>query len=99
MTQPSPLASARTAPADVELGCVSRRRSGFDYRSDAWLGHRDHQRPKNRVANQQSLLLKSSEPSLLDQAAELANQGRFDDAIAACEQHIRLKSFSPRPII
>ena len=32
---------------------------------------------------------------LLDQAAELANQGRFDEAIAACERHLRLKGFSP----
>ena len=36
-----------------------------------------------------------NEPSLLDQAADLANRGRFDDAIAACERHIRLKSCSP----
>jgi chemotaxis protein methyltransferase WspC len=30
-------------------------------------------------------------PSLLDQAAELANRGRYDEAIAACERQIRLK--------
>jgi chemotaxis protein methyltransferase WspC len=36
-----------------------------------------------------------NEPPLLDQAAELANRGRFDDAIAACERHLRLKAFSP----
>ncbi len=30
-------------------------------------------------------------PSLLDQAAELANRGRHAEAIAACERHIRLK--------
>ena len=30
-------------------------------------------------------------PSLLDQAAELANRGRYDEAIAACERHLRLK--------
>ena len=30
-------------------------------------------------------------PSLLEQAAELANQGRHAEAIAACEQHLRLK--------
>ena len=29
--------------------------------------------------------------SLLDQAAELANQGRFDEAIAACERHLQQK--------
>ena len=25
----------------------------------------------------------------------LANQGRFDDAVAACEHHLRFKGFSP----
>ena len=30
--------------------------------------------------------------SLLDQAAELANIGRFDEAIAACERHLQQKS-------
>ena len=30
-------------------------------------------------------------PSLLDQAADLANRGRYDEAIAACERHLRLK--------
>jgi chemotaxis protein methyltransferase WspC len=30
-------------------------------------------------------------PSLLEQAAELANRGRYDEAIAACERHLRLK--------
>ncbi len=30
-------------------------------------------------------------PSLLEQAAELANQARHAEAIAACEQHLRLK--------
>lgn len=30
-------------------------------------------------------------PSLLDQAAELANRGRHTEAIAACEQHLRQK--------
>ncbi len=30
-------------------------------------------------------------PSLLEQAAELANQARHTEAIAACEQHLRLK--------
>jgi chemotaxis protein methyltransferase WspC len=30
-------------------------------------------------------------PTLLEQAAELANRGRYDEAIAACERHIRLK--------
>jgi chemotaxis protein methyltransferase WspC len=29
--------------------------------------------------------------SLLEQAAELANRGRYDEAIAACERHVRLK--------
>jgi chemotaxis protein methyltransferase WspC len=36
-----------------------------------------------------------NEQPLLDQGAELANQGRFDEAIAACERHLRLKRFSP----
>jgi chemotaxis protein methyltransferase WspC len=36
----------------------------------------------------------STEPSLLDQAAELANHGRFDAAIATCERHLRLKGYS-----
>jgi chemotaxis protein methyltransferase WspC len=31
------------------------------------------------------------QPSLLEQAEELANRGRHAEAIAACEQHIRLK--------
>jgi chemotaxis protein methyltransferase WspC len=35
------------------------------------------------------------EPSLLDQAALLANQGRFDDAVAACERHLQIKGLSP----
>ena len=35
------------------------------------------------------------EPSLLAQAAELANQGRFDDAITMCEHHLRVKAYSP----
>jgi chemotaxis protein methyltransferase WspC len=30
-------------------------------------------------------------PSLLEQAAELANRGRYDEAIAACERHLRTK--------
>jgi chemotaxis protein methyltransferase WspC len=30
--------------------------------------------------------------SLLDQAAELANLGRFDEAVAACERHLQQKS-------
>jgi chemotaxis protein methyltransferase WspC len=30
-------------------------------------------------------------PSLLDQAADLANRGRYDEAIAACERHLQLK--------
>ncbi len=34
-------------------------------------------------------------PPLLDQAAELANRGRFDDAVTACERHLQLKGFSP----
>jgi chemotaxis protein methyltransferase WspC len=29
--------------------------------------------------------------SLLEQAAELANRDRYDEAIAACERHLRLK--------
>ncbi len=38
----------------------------------------------------------ASQPSaLLDQAAALANQGRFDEAVAECEQHLRLKGPSP----
>ena len=43
-------------------------------------------------------MIASSSPtqrSLLDQAAELANQGRFNEAITACEHHLRLKGFSP----
>jgi chemotaxis protein methyltransferase WspC len=36
-----------------------------------------------------------NEVSLLDQAAELANQRRFDDAVKACERHLRLKGSSP----
>ena len=35
------------------------------------------------------------EPSLLDQAAMLANQGRYEAAVAACEQHLRFKGYSP----
>ncbi len=35
-----------------------------------------------------------AEQTLLEQASELANQGRFDDAIAACERSIRLKGSS-----
>ena len=35
-----------------------------------------------------------NEPRLLEQAAELANQGRFDEGIAACERHLRIKGFS-----
>jgi chemotaxis protein methyltransferase WspC len=31
------------------------------------------------------------QPSLLEQAAELANQGRHAEAIAECERHLRLK--------
>ena len=34
-------------------------------------------------------------PSLLDEAAELANRGRHAEAIAACERHIRLKGPGP----
>ena len=37
----------------------------------------------------------ADEPPLLDQAALLANQGRFDEAIAVCERHLRIKGFSP----
>jgi chemotaxis protein methyltransferase WspC len=33
--------------------------------------------------------------ALLDQAAELANQGRFGDALKACERHLHLQSLSP----
>jgi len=32
---------------------------------------------------------RESNPPLLDQAAELANQGRFDLAVAICERHLR----------
>jgi chemotaxis protein methyltransferase WspC len=35
------------------------------------------------------------EATLLDKAAELANHGRFEEGIAACERHLRLKGFSP----
>ena len=31
------------------------------------------------------------EPTLLERAAELANQGRYDEAVAACERHLRLE--------
>ena len=34
------------------------------------------------------------EPPLLDQAAELANKGRFAEAIAACEQHLQSEGLS-----
>jgi chemotaxis protein methyltransferase WspC len=33
--------------------------------------------------------------ALLDQAAELANKGRFDEAVTACKQHLQLKGLSP----
>ena len=36
--------------------------------------------------------------SLLEQAAELANQGRYPEAIAACEQHLRQKGPGRRRI-
>jgi chemotaxis protein methyltransferase WspC len=34
-------------------------------------------------------------PPLLDQAAELANKGRFDEAVATCEQHLKSQGLSP----
>ena len=34
-------------------------------------------------------------PPLLDQAAELANKGRFDEAVATCEQHLQSQGLSP----
>jgi chemotaxis protein methyltransferase WspC len=34
------------------------------------------------------------EPPLLDQAADLANRGRFAEAIAACEQHLQSEGLS-----
>ena len=34
------------------------------------------------------------EPPLLDRAAELANRGRFAEAIATCEQHLRSQGLS-----
>jgi chemotaxis protein methyltransferase WspC len=34
------------------------------------------------------------EPPLLDQAAELANKGRFAEAVAACEQHLKSEGLS-----
>jgi chemotaxis protein methyltransferase WspC len=40
----------------------------------------------------------SAEPSLLlDQAAELANRGRFAEAIAECERHLRQKGLAAPP--
>jgi chemotaxis protein methyltransferase WspC len=35
-----------------------------------------------------------NEPSLLDQAAELANLGRFGEAVAACEQYLQSEGLS-----
>ena len=37
--------------------------------------------------------------SLLEEAGDLANRGRHAEAIAACEQHIRLKGPMPRCIL
>ncbi len=37
---------------------------------------------------------RTAQASLLDQAAVLANQGHFDDAVAACERHLRTKGVS-----
>ena len=45
--------------------------------------HRPAPRPRPKVSR--------SRPRLLEQAADLANRGRHAEAIAACEQHIRLK--------
>jgi len=42
-----------------------------------------------------SLPVADKPPALLDQAAELANRGRFDEAVAACERHLRLKGLTP----
>jgi chemotaxis protein methyltransferase WspC len=52
----------------------------------------------SRIDQMGEATIPSSQPDevpLLDQAAELANRGRFDDAIAACEHHLRLKNISP----
>jgi chemotaxis protein methyltransferase WspC len=35
-----------------------------------------------------------NEPPLLDHAAELANRGRFDEAVATCEQHLQSQGLS-----
>jgi chemotaxis protein methyltransferase WspC len=37
----------------------------------------------------------SPPPTLLEQAAELANRGRYDEAVAACERHLRNKGPGP----
>jgi chemotaxis protein methyltransferase WspC len=47
------------------------------------------------VGNMTTPATQVNEPPLLDQAALLANQGRFDEAIAVCERHLRVKRFSP----
>jgi len=39
-------------------------------------------------------LIPESDPPLLDRAAELANQGRFDLAVAICERHLRYKGLT-----
>ena len=51
----------------------------------------ERDRPTQTVVSSPS----ANERSLLDQAANLANQGRFNEAITACERHLRLKGFSP----
>ena len=47
-----------------------------------------------RSASAAVSLLRESEPPLLDRAAELANQGRFDLAVAICERHLRHKGLT-----
>jgi chemotaxis protein methyltransferase WspC len=48
----------------------------------------------DRVVHPTASCSGGDEPPLLDQAALLANQGRFDEAVVACECHLRIKGMS-----
>ena len=79
--------SARAASADTEL---RRREQRVDERDGDSEPAGSRTTPPHATSRSRSP--RDGEPlSLLDQAAELANRGRFDEAIAACERHLRQK--------
>jgi len=75
------MSSSRMFPRATEIGIPG---------SDGRIGTRwGGLKQENRLVP-----IAAEPPVLLDDAADLANQGRFDEAVAVCEQHLRQKGLS-----